>query len=133
VNKNGQGLIPTVIDRAIRGENVLVWGNGSNTRDYVYIEDVVGAFMKAIDYSGGVRTFNIGSGTGSSVLDIVSQVGELMGKDIGVDFLPGRASDPPANVLAVSLAREELGWQASTSLRDGLGTSVAWNLKRFGS
>jgi UDP-glucose 4-epimerase len=131
VNKKGQGLIPTVIDRAISGESLTVWGNGSNTRDYVYIEDVVDAFMKAIEYSGKVRTFNIGSGIGSSTLDIVSEVSELTNKEIKVDFSPSRATDPPANVLDVGLAKSELNWEAKTSLRDGIQSSISWYLKRL--
>ena len=131
VNKKGQGLIPTVIDRAISGESLTVWGNGSNTRDYVYIEDVVDAFMKAIEYSGKVRTFNIGSGIGSSTLDIVSEVSELTNKEIKVDFSPSRATDPPANVLDVGLAKSELNWEAKTSLRDGVQSSISWYLKRL--
>jgi UDP-glucose 4-epimerase len=120
-----------VIDRAISGESLTVWGNGSNTRDYVYIEDVVDAFMKAIEYSGKVRTFNIGSGIGSSTLDIVSEVSELTNKEIKVDFSPSRATDPPANVLDVGLAKSELNWEAKTSLRDGIQSSISWYLKRL--
>jgi UDP-glucose 4-epimerase len=131
VNKKGQGLIPTVIDRAISGESLTVWGSGSNTRDYVYIEDVVDAFMKAIEYSGKVRTFNIGSGIGSSTLDIISEVSELMNKEIKVDFLPSRATDPPSNVLDVGLARSELNWEAKNSLGNGIQSSISWYLKRL--
>jgi UDP-glucose 4-epimerase len=131
VNKKGQGLIPTVIDKAISGESLTVWGNGSNTRDYVYIEDVVDAFMKAIEYSGKIRTFNIGSGIGSSTLDIVSEVSELTNKEIKVDFSPSRATDPPSNVLDVGLAKSELNWEAKTSLRDGIQSSISWYLKRL--
>ena len=131
VNKKGQGLIPTVIDKAISGESLTVWGNGSNTRDYVYIEDVVDAFMKAIEYSGKVRTFNIGSGIGSSTLDIVSEVSELTNKEIKVDFSPSRATDPPSNVLDVGLAKSELNWEAKTSLKDGIQSSISWYLKRL--
>jgi UDP-glucose 4-epimerase len=131
VNKKGQGLIPTVIDKAISGESLTVWGNGSNTRDYVYIEDVVDAFMKAIEYSGKIRTFNIGSGIGSSTLDIVSEVSELTNKEIKVDFSPSRATDPPSNVLDVGLAKSELNWEAKTSLGDGIQSSISWYLKRL--
>jgi UDP-glucose 4-epimerase len=130
LNKNGQGLIPTVIDRAITGNNLTIWGDGSNTRDYIFVEDLVEAFVKAMHYSGNIRLFNIGSGVGSSVLEIVSQVGQLMGTEIGVEFLSARKSDPPENVLDVSMAKDGLGWSSETTLRDGLEKTIDWMLNR---
>lgn len=130
LNKNGQGLIPTVIDRAMTGNNLTIWGDGSNTRDYIFVEDLVEAFVKAIHYSGEIRLFNIGSGVGSSVLEIVSQVGQLMGTEVGVEFLSARKSDPPENVLDVALAKDELGWGAETNLKDGLQKTIDWTLNR---
>jgi len=130
LNKNGQGLVPTVIDRAISGNNLTIWGDGSNTRDYIFIEDLVEAFVKTIYYSGDIRLFNIGSGVGSSVLEIVSQVGQLMNTEIGVEFLPARKSDPPENILDVTLAKDELGWVAETTHKDGLEKTIDWMLKR---
>jgi UDP-glucose 4-epimerase len=123
-------LIPTVIDRAISGNNLTIWGDGSNTRDYIFIEDLVDAFIKAIHYSGDIRLFNIGSGVGSSVLEIVSQVGRLMDREIGVEFMSARKSDPPENVLNVALAKDELGWGAETTLKVGLEKTIDWMLNR---
>jgi UDP-glucose 4-epimerase len=132
VNNKGQGLIPTVIEKALKGESLTVWGDGFNTRDYVYIDDLEEAFVKAVEYTGDIRTFNVGSGVGSSVLEIVSAVSELIGSEMTIDFLPGRASDPSANVLDVRLASTELGWEPKTSLSEGLGMSVEWNRERLG-
>lgn len=132
LNTKGQGLIPTVIEAALKGQSLPVWGDGSNTRDYIYIDDVVEAFVKAIDYKGDIRIFNVGSGVGSSVLEIVSEVTSLTGKDLDMDFLPARESDPPSNVLDVTLAKAELGWDTRTPLREGLGESIAWNMERLG-
>jgi len=132
VNNKGQGLIPTVIEKILKGESVPVWGDGSNTRDYIYIDDVLEAFVKAVNYAGEVRTFNVGSGVGSSVLDIISEVSGLIGKDAKLEFLPSRESDPPSNILDVSLARAELGWGTKIGLQEGLKNSIAWNLKRVG-
>jgi UDP-glucose 4-epimerase len=131
VNKNGQGLIPTVIDRAIDGKNVTIWGDGSNTRDYIYVDDVVEAFVSAIAYSGDARIFNIGSGTGSSVLEILSKVGQIVGKEVGFEFLPSRPSDPPQNILDVTLAKAELAWVAKTSLEEGLRHTIEGHTKRI--
>jgi UDP-glucose 4-epimerase len=132
LNTKGQGLIPTVIEAALRGQSLPVWGDGSNTRDYIYIDDVVEAFVKAIDYKGDIRIFNVGSGVGASVLEIVAAVTNLTGKDLDMDFLPARESDPPSNVLDVTLAKSELGWGTRTTLREGLGKSIAWNMDRLG-
>jgi UDP-glucose 4-epimerase len=131
-NKNGQGLIPTVIEKAVIGDPVTVWGDGSNTRDYVYVDDVVDAFIRAASYSGAVRVFNVGSGVGLSVIDIVSDIGKLLENKIVVNHEPGRLSDPDVNILDVELAKSSLGWSAKTTFDQGLSSTMDWNRIRLG-
>jgi UDP-glucose 4-epimerase len=131
VNAAGQGLVPTIIERAIRKEPLTVWGDGSNVRDYLFVEDAVSAITKSLGDTSEHKIFNIGSGKGTSILDLVHEVEELLGESIEVNFEAKRFSDAPSNVLDVSLAKEVLGWTPQTALKDGLSKTIEWNRDRM--
>lgn len=124
----GQGLVANVIARALRSEPVVIWGDGSVVRDYIYIDDVVSAVVGAAFHEGraGERVLNIGSGVGRSVLDVVSSIEDLMGAPIERQFKDSRPSDVPANVLDISLAREILDWRPTTQWQSGLVQTRDW-------
>ncbi len=131
VNTKGQGLVPTIIESALLGRKLSVWGDGTNVRDYIYVDDAVDALKRAILHEGQGALFNIGSGQGASILQIVAQVEEITGKSVTLAFQPARAFDSPVNVLDVSLAKDVLSWTPATGLREGLEKTVVWNQKRL--
>lgn len=115
-----QGAIDVFFAKAMAGQPIEVWGDGSVVRDFVFIDDVSEAFLAALDYQGPERTFNIGSGSGSSLREILEAIEAVLGKNLDVRYSPGRATDVPVNVLDSSRAREILGWEARTSLSEGI-------------
>jgi UDP-glucose 4-epimerase len=121
-----QGLIAVIIGRAIRGQSVEIWGDGSTIRDYVFIADAIDALVTAIDYNGLDRTFNIGSGQGVSILDVLSVIEEVTGLTPERKFLPSRKVDVAVNVLAIERAREELQWKPTTKLKVGVRHLYDW-------
>lgn len=126
--KNGQGLVPMIIGCALNGKPVPVRGDGLNLRDYVYIDDVNSAFLAALSHeSSGL--FNIGSGIGHSVLDLILLIEQVLGIEIKVEFFPPQNSDVASSVLDTSLARQNLGWRCHTSLLRGLEKTVDWYVK----
>lgn len=131
INTKGQGLVPTIIESALLGKELSVWGDGTNVRDYIYVDDAVDALKKAILHEGRGSLFNIGSGQGASIMQIVSQVEEITGKPVALAFQRARAFDSPVNVLDVSLAKDFLSWIPTTGLREGLGKTVVWNQNRL--
>jgi len=131
VNSAGQGLVPTIIERAIKKEPLTVWGDGSNIRDYLFVEDAVGAIVKSLADNSEHKILNIGSGVGKSILDLVSEVEDLLGESIDIRFEAKRFSDAPANVLDVSLAKMVLNWAPQTSLTEGLSRTIEWNRSRL--
>jgi UDP-glucose 4-epimerase len=133
VNTKGQGLIPTIIESALLKKPLNVWGDGSSIRDYLYIDDAVEALSRAISHEGKSSLFNIGSGLGNSILELVVHIEEITGKKISIDFQSKRPFDAPANVLDISLAKSELSWKPRTELRNGLEETVRWNEMRISS
>lgn len=115
-----QGVIPVFIRRVRSGKPIEIWGDGSVVRDYVYVDDVADAFLAGMHYRGGHRIFNIGSGQGHSLSEIVDRLGVLSGGAVSIDYRPARGFDIPAIVLDIARARAELGWIPKTAFEDGL-------------
>ena len=121
-----QGVIAVFLGKVLRGECIEIWGNGMVTRDYIYIGDVMEAMIAAIEYSGQERVFNIGSGQGKMLLEILETIKNMVGHPVEHRFLPGRSFDVQTNVLAVNKAKDELGWSPKTTLHDGMSCMFRW-------
>ena len=121
-----QGGVAVFAARALSQQDIEIWGDGSVTRDYVYIQDVADAFVKAIEYEGEPHIFNIGSGVGRSLNEILVALEDVLGRSVSRRYLPGRRFDVPVNVLDVSRARELLAWQPQVSFHEGLTRTLEW-------
>ena len=121
-----QGAVAVFLDRALRGEPIEIWGDGSVVRDYIYVADAVEALVKASRFKGEPRVFNLGSGRGTSLKELVAEIEKLVGKPVKVNYSAARALDVPVNVLDASAAAQHLGWRASTPLAEGLRRTYDW-------
>jgi UDP-glucose 4-epimerase len=121
-----QGAVTVFLDKALRGETIEIWGDGSVTRDYFYVTDAVAALIKASTYQGDTRLFNIGSGTGKTLNDILDAMDRLMGIQIKRRYMPGRKFDVPVNVLDNALAIKQLGWNPHVPFSEGLSRTLEW-------
>jgi UDP-glucose 4-epimerase len=121
-----QGAVAVFLDRALRGEDVTVWGDGSAVRDYVYVRDVAAAFCRAAVAEDSRGTFNIGSGHGLSVNALLDAIADLLGRPVPRRYLQGRAFDVPVNVLDIRHASEHLGWRPLFTFRQGLERTLRW-------
>lgn len=121
-----QGAVGVFLHRALRGETIEVWGDGSIARDYLYVGDVADAFARALTYDGPAEVFNIGSGHALRLDELLAAIAEVLGQALPVRHMPARAIDVPANALAIELARRELGWAPTVALRDGLQRTLTW-------
>jgi len=119
VNK-GQGLIASILQKRVEGNPVIIYGDGSTQRDYLYIDDVIDAVIAAINTDGLKATLNIGSGIGRSVLDVVSALETILGEKIETSFMQERPTDARSNILDSTRAREVLGWAPQWDFLDGL-------------
>ncbi|HEX8775570.1 MAG TPA: NAD-dependent epimerase/dehydratase family protein [Pyrinomonadaceae bacterium] len=122
----GQGVIGVLTDRALRGEPLEVWGTGESLRDYLHVEDLVQAISGLVAYTGPQRVFNISSGVGHSVLDIIRILNGCLGFVPALLYKPDRGFDVPVNVLDSSRLHAETGWRPAIGLEDGIARTVEW-------
>jgi UDP-glucose 4-epimerase len=118
------GAITTFALRALMDEEIVIWGDGSTTRDYLYIDDVIDAVILAASRATPASTYNIGSGEGRSLGQIIDQLQSLIGRAIRVRYEPARPYDVPTNVLNIQGAAHELGWTPKTSFAVGLERTI---------
>lgn len=130
LGRNSQGVIGAWLTSAIEGREIEIWGDGSVVRDYVYIDDVIGAILLATDYEGAESVFNIGFGAGATLQDVANIIRSLC--PVPVRYREGRPVDVPVNILAIENARRELGWAPSVELKAGIEGSLRWLLARRG-
>lgn len=121
-----QGAVAVFLGKALQGGIVDIWGDGGVVRDYVYIADVVDALVSSIYYSGGERVFNIGSGFGLSINQIIDGIEVVTGLPVRRRYLPGRNFDVPVSVLSIDRAREGLGWFPQWGFEQGLARFAQW-------
>ena len=115
-----QGVIAVFLAHALQKEPLEVWGDGAMVRDYVYVDDVMDACMRLLDYHGKERIFNIGSGKGVSLREIIRLIEQETGQDVNVRYRPSRIQDVPENVLNCDMAARELQWKTSVMLKEGI-------------
>ncbi len=124
--ETAQGAVGVFLHHALKGLPIEIWGDGSVTRDYIHMNDVAEAFVRAVGYSGAESCFNISSGTGTSLNELIGLLEDVIGKPVEVRYLPGRSFDVRVNVLSNDLARDELEWTPSISMRDGIARTAEW-------
>ena len=118
--ETAQGAVAAFLSKAMNGEPVEIWGDGSVVRDYIHVSDVAEAFARAVKYDGERSVFNIGTGIGTSLNELVDLVERAVGREVVRVYRPSRRFDVPVSILDNSLARRELGWERRVTLGEGL-------------
>jgi UDP-glucose 4-epimerase len=122
---HGEAGVVAIFARALlSGKPTKVFGDGTNTRDYVFVDDVVDAFIKASGEAGGGQRFNIGTGVETSDRQLHSAVAAAVGGPDDPEFHPPRLGDLRRSCLDIGLATRVLGWQPRVALDDGIGRTV---------
>ncbi|OGS95977.1 MAG: NAD-dependent epimerase [Gallionellales bacterium RIFCSPLOWO2_02_FULL_57_47] len=120
-----QGVIGTFLGKIKEGSEIQIWGDGSIIRDYIYVTDLTSLCAKAANFSKS-GTFNVGSGVGTSLLDVVQVLSELNQAAITPQYLPQRSYDVPKIVLNIERAKDAFGWSPSVNLSQGMGMTWRW-------
>lgn len=122
------------IVRAVRGEPLSVHGDGSQTRSWCYVDDLVDGIVRVLDNpEGSGRVVNLGNPVETTILEIAEKIVELAGSDSPIEHAPLPADDPTRRCPDISLAREVFGWEPTISLDDGLRRTIDWYRPRIPS
>ncbi len=113
------GVVAIFARHLLGGGSCTIFGDGSQTRDFVYVDDVVDAFVRAAERGGGL-VMNIGTGIETSVNDLYATMSRLAGVDRRAEYKPGRPGELHRNCLDPSRAGIHLGWKPWTLLDDGI-------------
>lgn len=119
------GVISIFAGRMLRGEECVIYGDGSKTRDYVYVSDVVDAFLRALRASSG-SVLNIGTGSGLSDRQVFDAVAFRVGYSQPPRMLPFRDGEVRHIALDASAARSAIGWNPTIRFDEGVGEVVRW-------
>lgn len=126
------GVVAIFCGRILNDKPLTIFGDGRQTRDYVYVGDVARAVWlaatKPLPERGKVdaRAFNIGTGKGTSVLDVARLLQEAAQSNVPVEFAPHRPGEQQESFVEVSKARDVLGWTPEVSLKEGLKQTYSW-------
>ena len=118
------GVVAIFLGALARGEQASIFGEGLQTRDYVYVGDVARATTSALGQDGGV--FNVGTGRETSVVDLYELCRRIAGSEQKAEHAPARLGELQRSVLDTALAASELGFRAMVELEDGLQATWEW-------
>ncbi len=120
-------VIPNFLTAVLRGENPTIFGDGTQTRDFTYISNVVDAnrlAMSAVDVAG--QSLNVACGGRISLNEVVSAIAELTGRDVQPRYEPPRVGDVPHSMASIERARSVLGFEPMVDFRDGLARTIEY-------
>lgn len=122
-----QGAVAVFLYRVAKGLPLTIWGDGSVTRDYFYISDLIDALiLGGTQPLADQRIFNLGGSEEVSLKQLIAQVEETTGRKAKVDYQPARDFDAPRVLLDTTRARTVLGWQPKVLMKDGLAKTWEW-------
>lgn len=124
-----QGVVAVFLGKVLRGEPIEIWGDGSVVRDYIYIADVVDALLAVLDRTGNEHVFNIGSGRGHSLNEVLEHIETVTGRTAVKRYMPGWAFDVPASVLCIERAKHSIGWSPKVDFKQGISRFAQWLLQ----
>jgi UDP-glucose 4-epimerase len=124
----GFGIVPSALGCIRRGTTLIVWGDGSAVRDYLYIDDLISLTLSALQQppAGGVRTLNAASGESASLNQLFSLAEQASGNKLQRNHVENRTVDASRVTISADCARQALGWQPEVPLAEGLRRTWQW-------
>jgi UDP-glucose 4-epimerase len=120
-----QGVISSFLYNAINNKDLNVWGDGTNIRDYIYISDLVDFIIKS-SFSKNTGTFNVGSGKGESIIDIINEVEQVTHSKQLVNFIKTKNMAVNKIVLDISKSKKTFNWKPKVLLFEGISLHYDW-------
>ena len=120
------GVISIFMNRALAGEAPNIYGDGRQSRDFIYVKDIVRALMLAADPSAAGRVINVGSGSSVTITELWERITALAGIQMPANYTDARKGDILHSLSSIQLARELLSFEPSVMLDDGLKLTFDW-------
>lgn len=124
--RSGFGVLRHLLQCAVENSAFELWGDGSQVRDYLYVEDFVNAVVQLVERRDISGTFNIGSGSGISLLQLISLVERVIGRKMRIESLRASEGDVGRIALDTGKIREATGWEPAISLSEGIARTWHW-------
>ncbi len=121
-----KGAITAFIQQALRGEPLVIYGDGRATRDFIYVDDLCQGIVLGLEHPDARGVFHLASERETAIAELAGLVVEATGADVPVDHLPPRPGEVERNFASCELARRTLGFAPGVDLEDGLARTVAW-------
>lgn len=125
------GAVTTFIYKALKGDEITVYGDGSVVRDFIYIDDAIRAIMKIVECENKHHTFNLGCGYGTSIKQVLETIEKTLGVKLNVSYIEGRKVDVPVNYLDISRYEKYYGALDPISLEDGIKKTADFMKKEY--
>lgn len=125
------GAVTTFSYKALMGEPIIVYGDGSVVRDFIYIDDAVRGLLKIAESECNEKTYNLGCGYGTSIRTVLETLQEVIGKPLDIKYQEGRAVDVPVNYLDISRFEENFGKLNPISLKSGIEKTIDFMIKQY--
>lgn len=129
--QNSTRAIPMWLEAALLGTPVPYYWKGRQKRDYIYVDDIASALELAARKGRGFTVYNVGNGKGLWMIDILKNIGKILGKKLVLKDMGSRPGDPKYAVADTRKIQKELGWKPRVDLDEGLRRTVAYYKKRF--
>ncbi len=134
-NPNGTyaAVIPLFVNALLKNENPVIYGDGEQSRDFTFIENVIWANLNALTKQGlkGSSVLNIACGASTSVNTLFNRIASLLGTSLKAQHMPSRTGDVRDSMADVSLARQTIGYETRIALDEGLKRTVDWYKNRL--
>jgi dTDP-glucose 4,6-dehydratase len=127
---NDGRVVPAFLDQALRGEDLTVFGTGSQTRSFCYVSDLVEGLLRLID-SGEPLPVNLGNPNEMTILEFAHYIREKVGSNVGIQYKPLPSDDPRIRRPDITKAKRVLNWEPKVSLEQGIEETVKYFKSRI--
>lgn len=125
------GAVTTFTYKALKNEEITVYGDGSVVRDFIYIDDAIRAILNIVDGTDGHHIFNLGCGYGTSIKKVLDTIQKILNHDIKIIYKEGRKVDVPMNYLDISKYEKYYGKLNPLSLENGIRKTIDFMKKTY--
>jgi UDP-glucose 4-epimerase len=124
--KGEAGVVSIFIEKIFKGERPIIFGNGKQTRDFIYVDDIVSALIKSISYKGKETIFNVGTDIETSVNQLFKLISKILRAKTKPIYVSPKPGELKRNCLNISKIKKELKWQPKYNLEKGFKETIKW-------